>query len=267
MKKLVALLVGLIIYSLSQVVVSAEEYEVKKGDTLWDIANEHKTSVKQLMDINGLDSSWIYPEQVLSLAEEEFEYYIVEQGDTLSKISEKHGDDVTIANLKAWNRLSSDFIITGQELVVTGAEDAAQTAEIQHKGSTNEVEDSESVVFNTESTEVNETETKGEPEEQDATIKGKTLSVEATAYTAYCAGCSGITATGINLKNNPNAKVIAVDPNVIPLGTKVYVEGYGHAIAGDTGGAIKGNKIDIHVPTKDEAFSWGRRVVEVTILE
>lgn len=90
--------------------------------------------------------------------------------------------------------------------------------------------------------------------------------VSATAYTAYCAGCSGITATGINLKANPNAKVIAVDPRVIPLGSKVYVEGYGHAIAGDTGGAIKGNKIDLFMNDLGRAKQWGRKNVTVTIL-
>ncbi len=96
---------------------------------------------------------------------------------------------------------------------------------------------------------------------------GKELTVTATAYTAYCQGCSGITATGINLRNNPHAKVIAVDPNVIPLGSRVWVEGYGEAIAGDTGGAIKGNIIDVHVPTKDDAYQWGRRFnVKVKIL-
>ena len=67
----------------------------------------------------------------------------------------------------------------------------------------------------------------------------------ATAYTAFCNGCSGRTATGLNLRANPNMKVIAVDPRVIPLGTKVYVEGYGYAVAADTGGAIKGYKIDV----------------------
>ncbi|MCL7749283.1 G5 and 3D domain-containing protein [Halalkalibacter alkaliphilus] len=96
---------------------------------------------------------------------------------------------------------------------------------------------------------------------------GRTLTVTATAYTAGCSGCSGITATGINLNNNRNMKVIAVDPSVIPLGTRVHVEGYGNAIAGDTGGAIKGNKIDVHVPTKSEAFRWGSRTVKVTILD
>jgi 3D (Asp-Asp-Asp) domain-containing protein len=95
---------------------------------------------------------------------------------------------------------------------------------------------------------------------------GKTISVTATAYTAYCYGCSGVTATGIDLRSNPNQKVIAVDPNVIPLGSEVYVEGYGHAIAGDTGGAIKGNKIDLFIPSHSEAMKFGRQSVNVTIL-
>lgn len=94
----------------------------------------------------------------------------------------------------------------------------------------------------------------------------KTLQVTATAYTAYCKGCSGVTKTGINLRKNPNMKVIAVDPSVIPLGTKVWVEGYGNAIAGDIGGSIKGNKIDIFVPDKATAYQWGRRVVTIKIL-
>ncbi|WP_026673692.1 G5 and 3D domain-containing protein [Alkalihalobacterium bogoriense] len=97
--------------------------------------------------------------------------------------------------------------------------------------------------------------------------EGKTITVTATAYTANCSGCSGITATGINLNNNRNKKVIAVDPSVIPLGSRVHVEGYGEAIAGDTGGNIVGNKIDVHVPTRSEAQRWGVRTVKVTILD
>lgn len=93
----------------------------------------------------------------------------------------------------------------------------------------------------------------------------KSFTVTATAYTVESAGGSGITATGINLKSNPDKKVIAVDPSVIPLGSVVYVEGYGYAIAGDTGGAIKGKKIDVHVPTAEAAKNWGVRTVNVTI--
>ncbi|MFA1819371.1 3D domain-containing protein [Virgibacillus oceani] len=92
-----------------------------------------------------------------------------------------------------------------------------------------------------------------------------TFSVTATAYTANCDGCSGVTSTGIDLNSNPDAKVIAVDPSVIPLGSTVYVEGYGYATAGDTGGAIKGNKIDVFVSDEQAATNWGVRTVEVTI--
>ena len=95
---------------------------------------------------------------------------------------------------------------------------------------------------------------------------GKEFYVSATAYTASCTGCSGITATGINLKTNPGLKVIAVDPSVIPLGSKVWVEGYGNAIAGDTGGAIKGNKIDLFMANQSDAISFGRKQVKVRIL-
>lgn len=96
---------------------------------------------------------------------------------------------------------------------------------------------------------------------------GTEFYVNTTAYTAYCNGCSGRTATGFDLRANPGAKVIAVDPRVIPLGTKVYVEGYGYAVAADTGGAIKGHKIDVFFPTKAEAFRWGVRKVKIKILQ
>lgn len=60
--------------------------------------------------------------------------------------------------------------------------------------------------------------------------------------------------------------IIAVDPNVIPMGTRLYVEGYGEGIAADQGGAIKGNRLDLCFPTHQEALNWGIRTVKVTIL-
>jgi len=98
------------------------------------------------------------------------------------------------------------------------------------------------------------------------------LRVVATAYTAdplengYKAGDQVKSALGHNLTANPNMKLIAVDPSVIPLGSKVWVEGYGVAIAGDTGGAIKGNKIDVLMPDKGSSSSWGRKTVTVKVL-
>ncbi len=88
------------------------------------------------------------------------------------------------------------------------------------------------------------------------------LNVKATGYTPYDAGCNGITATGRQAAKG----VVAVDPRVIPLGTKLYIPGYGQAIAADTGGAIKGNKIDLCYNSKSEAFGWGVRSVTVYVL-
>jgi 3D (Asp-Asp-Asp) domain-containing protein len=93
----------------------------------------------------------------------------------------------------------------------------------------------------------------------------KTLVATSTAYTADCSGCSGVTTTGINLLKNPGSKVIAVDPSVIPLGSKVWVQGYGYAIAGDTGGAINGNRIDVFIPNHSKAVAWGRKTVKVKV--
>lgn len=95
----------------------------------------------------------------------------------------------------------------------------------------------------------------------------KTIKMSATAYTANCKGCSGITKTGLNLRKNPSLKVIAVDPKIIPLGSKVWVEGYGVAVAGDIGGAIKGNKIDLFMSKKSTAKNWGRKTVTVKLLK
>jgi cystine transport system substrate-binding protein len=95
--------------------------------------------------------------------------------------------------------------------------------------------------------------------------QGKTLVVSATAYSRNEAGLSNFTATGIDLSVNP--MVIAVDPSVIPLGSLVSVPGYGIAIAGDTGGAIIGNKIDLHMEDLNAALSYGRQTLTITILQ
>jgi len=88
---------------------------------------------------------------------------------------------------------------------------------------------------------------------------GKILEVEATAYTHT----GNPTATGIY----PYRGIVAVDPRVIPLGTRLYIEGYGYAWAQDTGGLIKGHRIDVFMETEEEALHWGRRRVKVHILE
>jgi 3D (Asp-Asp-Asp) domain-containing protein len=73
----------------------------------------------------------------------------------------------------------------------------------------------------------------------------------------------GITASGMRAGYG----VVAVDPRVIPLGTRVYVPGYGAAVAGDTGSAIKGYRIDLGFATYGEAVNYGRRTVTVYVLD
>ncbi|MFD0769980.1 3D domain-containing protein [Bacillus sp. CGMCC 1.60114] len=101
---------------------------------------------------------------------------------------------------------------------------------------------------------------------------GREIFVEATAYTndpsenGNSQGEHVYSAWGhYDLTANPNMKLIAVDPKVIPLGSHVWVEGYGDAIAADTGSAIQGYRIDVLKPDKASSESWGRRQVRVII--
>ncbi|MBU3189093.1 ubiquitin-like domain-containing protein [Clostridium bowmanii] len=104
----------------------------------------------------------------------------------------------------------------------------------------------------------------------------KKLKVRATAYTADY-NCTdkgpddpylGMTSTGVMAKRNPDGySTIAVDPRVIPLGTKLWVDGYGYAVAEDIGGAIKGKIIDLYFDSSDEMWDWGSRNVDIYILK
>lgn len=91
---------------------------------------------------------------------------------------------------------------------------------------------------------------------------GTELKVTTTAYSPQDPGVGTRTATGAAAARG----IIAVDPSVIPLGTRVYVPGYGTAVAADTGGAISGSRIDLCFNTHAEALAWGRRAVTITIL-
>ena len=167
--------------------------------------------------------------------------HTVKKGDTLYKISRQY--NISVASIKSANNLKSDKIKPNQKLKVSKKAVAKAKAKPKAKAA------------------------KKAPSRSDNDSILKEITVSASAYTAGCNGCSGITSTGINLKKNPDLKVIAVDPRVIPLGSKVYVEGYGYAIAGDTGGAIKGNKIDVFIPTKSGALNWGRKTVKIKVFK
>lgn len=99
--------------------------------------------------------------------------------------------------------------------------------------------------------------------EKTSYIASSALDMIATAYTAACAGCSGYTASGYRARHG----IVAVDPRVIPLGTRLYIPGYGVAVAGDTGGAIRGHRIDLGFNSISDALRFGRRAITVYTLK
>jgi 3D (Asp-Asp-Asp) domain-containing protein len=112
----------------------------------------------------------------------------------------------------------------------------------------------------TETTTVVETTTETTTEPQT-----KTMLVDATAYcscTKCCGKSDGITASGVKAKAN---HTIAVDKRIIPLGTVVLINGKQY-VAEDTGGAIKGNRIDIYFDSHEQALKWGRQQIEIEVL-
>lgn len=154
--------------------------------------------------------------------------YQVKKGDTLWSISKKKY--VSVEKIKSWNHLKSDSIKLNQVLKISPPSQAAKS-----------------------------------PAPAVKAASYKEITVKATAYTASCKNCSGITYTGFNLKKNPNAKVISVDPKVIPLGSKVFIPGYGEAIAADKGSSVKGNKIDVFIPNRKQAILWGNKTIKIKV--
>lgn len=238
---------------------SAEKYTIQEGDSLYKISEQFNTTVDALMEVNHLTSDLIYAGKTLEVSSNGKNYRI-ERGDTLFKIAAAHG--VSVEQLKRWNGLNSDLIYAGDTLSVSGPTKEASVVQAQANQKATQAQQTTSTnKANTAPTSAQPAQTQSAPSND-----ARTMTVEATAYTANCNGCSGVTANGTDLHANPDAKVIAVDPNVIPLGSKIWVEGYGEAIAADTGGAIKGNRIDLFIADEKEANQWGRQTVTIKIL-
>lgn len=191
--------------------------------------------------------------------------HVVAPSDTLWGLSVKYyGSENYIDKIAADNAIEdTDMIYDGEVLLINTDKDATVAPK-----ATNESNESN------ESTEVTETQTEETPVTEAANTDSAsnysdtTMYMEATAYSSDPADSLGggiYTATGQNLLENPMA--VAVDPSVIPLGTHLYVEGYGEAYAVDTGGAIQGNIIDVHFSSYAQCEAWGRRQVKVTILD
>ncbi|EAD3288017.1 LysM peptidoglycan-binding domain-containing protein [Listeria monocytogenes] len=271
-KTVVAIAAGLIIAGSGSTQAFAAEYKVQDGDSLWKISNENNVSIKQLKEDNNLSSDIIFPNQTLQVNGSEKKAttsnnseYTVVAGDTLGHIA--IDNSVTVNQLKSWNNLSSDLIIVGQKLSIGNKVEASENNATANNSANNKVteqpKEEKAAPATQKSTSSNEASSNSSSSAQGNV--SKELTVTATAYSKSEPGMSHMTATGIDL--NDNSRVIAVDPSVIPLGSKVYVEGYGQAIAADTGGAIKGNKIDVHLNSVQEVNNWGVKQVKVQILD
>ncbi|GAA0356094.1 resuscitation-promoting factor [Alkalibacterium iburiense] len=212
------------------------EYTFQWGDTLWGISEATDFSVDKLVQVNDIDNrSLIHVGTTIYLSED------------TSIISVKNEEDIV------------SYDVSTDE--VTETETPAEVVEAQEEEETQEaettVETSEPEAETTPPAETAETETNQS--------NGYTLTVEATAYSRNQPSLSNFTFTGIDLREN--SRVIAVDPNVIPLGSTIYVPGYGEYVAGDTGGAIKGNRIDLHMEDLQAAIQFGRRTLEIQVVE
>ena len=192
--------------------------------------------------------------------------YTVKYGDTLSVIAEAM--DVSLDALIRVNDIqNANLIYAGTTIkfspdkqeVVVKTEEEEHTYKVEDNTEVVEVKAVEPTPQTATSQEVQTTTT------APATTEGYTLTVEATAYSYAETGLSSYTADGTNLVNDP--MVIAVDPRVIPLGTMVEIPGYGVFRAADTGGAIVGNKIDVHFPTVAQTYNFGRRTITIRILK
>ena len=233
------------------VATPAFAYEVKSGDTLSEIANQHQTEVQNIVELNPeiYDKHLIFIGQQLTMPGEG------EQGQVKGEIQSNDSAPQESSN----NQSSSESTES------TSSANESSSSEASQSSSSNESTESSSSEASQPSSSNESTESSSsEPTQSDSAT---TMNVEATAYTAFCEGCSGVTYTGIDLRANPNQKVIAVDPSVIPLGSTVYVEGYGEAIAGDIGGAITGNKIDLFMPEQQDALNFGRQNLTIHVYE
>ncbi|MES5264352.1 LysM peptidoglycan-binding and 3D domain-containing protein [Priestia megaterium] len=254
-------------------------HKVQQGNTLWSISQQYGVTVDQIKEWNGLKSDLIYPGEQLkiqspngqtqqsspSVAQAAPEAQQA-QAPAEQTQEEQQQAQVEQAQKEQQQAQAEQAQKEQQQAQAEQAQKEQQQAQAEQAQKEQQQAQAEQAQKEQQQAQAEQAQKEQQPAESSQQASGKSMTVEATAYTANCAGCSGTTATGVNLKANPNQKVIAVDPSVIPLGSKVYVEGYGEAVAADTGGAIKGNRIDVFVPAEGDAQQFGRKSVKITVM-
>ena len=205
-----------------------QEYTIKWGDTLSVISEATGASLDSLVQVNEIqNANLIYPGTVLRFSADQKEV-------TVNNGSQEHSyrvqDNKEVKEVEKSEATTSASNETAQATQATETTQAAQTTQAASSSQ-----------------------------------NGYYLTVEATAYSYNEAGLSSYTADGTNLVNEPN--VIAVDPSVIPLGSYVEIPGYGIFRVADTGGAIYGNRIDVHLVNLNDVYNFGRRTITIRVLQ
>ncbi|WP_349768417.1 3D domain-containing protein [Priestia megaterium] len=249
-------------------------HKVQQGNTLWSISQQYGVTVDQIKEWNGLKSDLIYPGEQLKIqspnGQAQQSSPSVAQAAPEAQQAQAPAEQTQEEQQQAQAEQAQKEQQQAQAEQAQKEQQQAQAEQAQKEQQQAQAEQAQKEQQQAQAEQAQKEQQQAQKEQQPAEssqqASGKSMTVEATAYTANCAGCSGTTATGVDLKANPNQKVIAVDPSVIPLGSKVYVEGYGEAVAADTGGAIKGNRIDVFVPSEGDAQQFGRKSVKITVM-
>ncbi|UKJ78741.1 LysM peptidoglycan-binding domain-containing protein [Priestia megaterium] len=254
-------------------------HKVQQGNTLWSISQQYGVTVDQIKEWNGLKSDLIYPGEQLKIQSPNGQAQqsspsvaqAAPEAQQAQAPAEQTQEEQQQAQVEQTQEEQQQAQVEQaqkeqQQAQAEQAQKEQQQAQAEQAQKEQQQAQAEQAQKEQQQAQAEQAQKEQQPAESSQQASGKSMTVEATAYTANCAGCSGTTATGVDLKANPNQKVIAVDPSVIPLGSKVYVEGYGEAVAADTGGAIKGNRIDVFVPAEGEAQQFGRKSVKITVM-
>lgn len=254
-----------------------EPVKVKKGETLETIAKRYGSTTEMWKKANFLDNHYLMIGQILNVV---FPYRVTE-GDQLEYLAKKY--NTTSFAIKELNHLESDELKSGMVISIPVNSNQANYAEKLQKpkqhpkeelAQKNHKKQSSKKEIQAASRKENQTTTRKSSKTTVKVSGNKQIQMKATAYNIEGNEQWGdLTAMGTKVRHG----VVAVDPKVIPLGTKLYVSGYDSpllpkggfvAIAEDTGGAIKGNRIDIYIDAPTHRVSdFGIQNVKVTILE
>ncbi|MGO1453649.1 MAG: 3D domain-containing protein [Alkalibacterium gilvum] len=222
------------------------EYTFQWGDTLWGVSQATDVSVDKLVKVNDIDNrsliqvgNTVYLSKDSSVISVEKEEDVVSYDVSTDDVKETETPD-EVKEAKKEKQAAAEKAAAEKAAAEKAAAEQAAAKKAEEKASTSS-------------------------ENTSSEQAGRWISVEATAYSRNQASLSNFTYMGIDLREN--SRVIAVDPNVIPLGSKVFIPGYGEFVAGDTGGAINGTRIDIHMEDLDAAWSFGRRQMDIQILD